>query len=100
MFTLAKAVLKQQEELQVLRQDSAFILFMKPGETSVMSHLYQTALNFKTKLEADPQWKVGQLPLRMVLTVALFKELTDRLNQTLASQERLKKVTDQESFSV
>ena len=95
VFTLAKAVLKQQEELQVLRQDSAFILFMKPGETSVMSHLYQTALNFKTKLEADPQWKVGQLPLRMVLTVALFKELTDRLNQTLASQERLKKVTDQ-----
>ena len=65
------------------------------GETSVMSHLYQTALNFKAKLEADPQWQVGQLPLRMVLTVALFKELTDRLNQTLASQERLKKVTDQ-----
>eukprot|EP00439_Symbiodinium_sp_Y106_P040782 s1963_g5.t1 len=37
----------------------------------------------------------SQLPLRMVLTVALFKELTDRLNQTLASRERLKKVTDQ-----
>ena len=88
-------MLKQQEELQVLRQDTAFILFMKPGENSAMSHLYKTAVSFKSKLEADPQWKVGQLPLRMVLAVALFKELVDRLNQVLASQDRLKKIMDQ-----
>ena len=30
------------------------------GEHSVMSRLYKTAANFKAKLEADPQWKVGQ----------------------------------------
>ena len=92
LFTLAKTVLKQQEELQVLRQDTAFILFMKPGEHSEMSH--KTAINFKTKQEAEPDWKLGQLPLRMVLAVALFKELTDCLNQVLASQEKLKKAVE------
>ncbi|CAE7338149.1 Pol [Symbiodinium sp. CCMP2592] len=95
LFTLAKTVLKQQEELQVLRQDTAFVLYLRPGENSVLSHLYQTAVRFKTKLESDPQWKLGQFPLRMVLTVALFTELVTRLNQVLASQDRLKQVTDQ-----
>ena len=32
MFSLAKQVLKQQEELRILRQDTAFVLFLKPGQ--------------------------------------------------------------------
>ena len=92
--TLAKTVLRQQEELKVLRQDTGFILFLKPGEDGVMSVLYKAALTFKAKQEAEPAWQLGQLPLRMVLALTMFKELTDRLNQTLASQEKLRKVTD------
>ncbi|CAE7192843.1 MCAT [Symbiodinium sp. CCMP2592] len=94
LFTLARTVLKQQEELQVLRQDTSYILFLKAGEYSALSHLYQTAVKFKKQQEADPGWKLGHVPLRMVLAVALFKELIDRLNQVLASQEKLKMVTD------
>ena len=60
-----------------------------------MHHLYQTASAYKAKPEAEPQWQLGQMPPRMVLAIALFKELTDRLNNTLASQEKLKKVMDQ-----
>ena len=92
--TLAKTVLRQQEELKVLRQDTGFILFLKPGEDGVMSVWYKAALTFKAKQEAEPAWQLGQLPLRMVLALTMFKELTDRLNQTLASQEKLRKVTD------
>ncbi|CAE7805071.1 unnamed protein product, partial [Symbiodinium sp. CCMP2592] len=94
LFTLAKTVLKQQEELQVLRQDTSYILFLRAGEHSVLSHLYQTAVKFKQQQEADPGWKLGHVPLRMVLAVSLFKELIDRLNLVLASQEKLQKVTD------
>ncbi|CAE7523074.1 MCAT, partial [Symbiodinium sp. CCMP2456] len=82
-----------QEELRILRQDTAFILFLKPGQDSIMHHLYQTAVTFKAKQEAEPQWQLGQMPLRMVLAIALFKEVTDRLNNTLASQEKLKRAT-------
>ncbi|CAE7265256.1 unnamed protein product, partial [Symbiodinium sp. CCMP2456] len=65
------------------------------GQDSIMHHLYQAAMAFKAKQEAEPQWQMGQMPLRMVLAIALFRELTDRLNSTLASQEKLKRVTDQ-----
>eukprot|EP00439_Symbiodinium_sp_Y106_P029955 s1357_g3.t1 len=44
LTTLARAVLRQQEELRVLRQDTSFILFMKPGEDGVMNVLYKAAL--------------------------------------------------------
>ncbi|CAE7251454.1 unnamed protein product, partial [Symbiodinium sp. CCMP2456] len=95
VFSLAKQVLKQQEELRILRQDTAFVLFLKPGQDSIMHHLFQAATAFRAKQEAEPQWQMGQMPLRMVLAIALFREITDRLNGTLASQEKLKRVTDQ-----
>eukprot|EP00439_Symbiodinium_sp_Y106_P082314 s444_g21.t1 len=94
LTTLAKTVLRQQEELKVLRQDTGFILFLKLGEDGVMSVLYKAAVKFKAKQEVEPTWQLGQLPLRTVLAPTMFKELTDRLNQTLASQEKLKRVTD------
>ncbi|CAE7223016.1 unnamed protein product [Symbiodinium sp. CCMP2456] len=40
-------------------------------------------------------WALGQFPLRMVLANALFRELIDRLNKVLASQDRLKAVMEQ-----
>ncbi|CAE7234951.1 unnamed protein product, partial [Symbiodinium sp. CCMP2456] len=95
VFALAKTVLKQQEELRVLRQDTAFIMFMKPGQDSILHHLYSTAVAFKAKQEADPTWQLGQQPLRMVLAQALFREVVNRLNSTIASQERLRRVMDQ-----
>ncbi|CAE7296954.1 unnamed protein product [Symbiodinium sp. CCMP2592] len=95
LYTLAKTVLQQQEELKVLKQDTALVLFLRPGEESVLHHLYKVAAHFKAKQDQDATWQLGQSPLRMVLAVALFKEITDRLTQTVASQERLKKVVDQ-----
>ncbi|CAE7257373.1 unnamed protein product [Symbiodinium sp. CCMP2592] len=95
LYTLAKTVLQQQEELKVLKQDTAMVLFLRPGEDSVLHHLYKVAAHFKAKQDQDATWQLGQNPLRMVLALALFKEVTDRLNQTIASQEKLKRAVDQ-----
>ncbi|CAE7555458.1 unnamed protein product [Symbiodinium necroappetens] len=95
VFNLAKTVIKQQEELRVLRQDTALILFFMPGRDTVLNHLYTTAFRFKAKQAEEPTWTLGQQPMRMVLAMALFKELVDRLNSTISSQEKLKRVTDQ-----
>ncbi|CAE7475779.1 unnamed protein product [Symbiodinium sp. CCMP2456] len=95
LHTLTKTVLRQQEELRILRQDTAFIIFLKPGQDSIMHHLYQVAVQFKARQEAEPTWSLGQFPLRMVLANALFRELIDRLNKVLASQDRLKAVMEQ-----
>ncbi|CAE7740061.1 MCAT [Symbiodinium sp. CCMP2456] len=95
LHTLAKTVLRQQEEIRLLRQDTALIIFLKPGQDSILHHLYQVAVQFKAKQEAEPIWSLGQFPLRMVLANALFRELIERLNKVLASQERLKTVMDQ-----
>ncbi|OLP81121.1 hypothetical protein AK812_SmicGene38380 [Symbiodinium microadriaticum] len=95
LFNLAKTVIKQQEELRVLRQDTALILFFMPGRDTVLNHLYTTAFRFKAKQAEEPAWTLGQQPMRMVLAMALFKELVDRLNSTISSQEKLKRVTDQ-----
>ncbi|CAE7686084.1 unnamed protein product [Symbiodinium sp. CCMP2456] len=95
LHTLTKTVLRQQEELRLLRQDTAFIIFLKPGQDSIMHHLYQVAVQFKAKQEAEPTWSLGQFPLRMVLANALFRELIERLNKVPASQEKLKAVTEQ-----
>ncbi|CAE7575091.1 betA [Symbiodinium sp. CCMP2592] len=86
---------QKKEELKVLKQDTALVLFLRPGEDSVLHHLYKVAAHFKAKQDQDATWQLGQSPLRMVLAVALLKEITDRLNQTIASQERLKKAVDQ-----
>ncbi|CAE7258493.1 PKAR [Symbiodinium sp. CCMP2592] len=95
LYSLAKTVLQQQEELKVLKQDTALVLFLRPGEDNVLHHLYKVAAHFKAKQEQDATWQLGQNPLRMVLAIALFKEVTDRLNQTIASQEKLKRAVDQ-----
>ena len=95
VFSLAKTVIRQQEELRVLRQDTALIMFMMPGRDSVLNHLFTTAFRFKAKQEEEPGWTFGQQPLRMVLAMALFRELVERLNSTIASQEKLKRAQDQ-----
>ncbi|CAE7208423.1 unnamed protein product [Symbiodinium sp. CCMP2592] len=43
VITLARLAIKQEEELQVLKQDHSFMLFMRPGKDSILHYLFQTA---------------------------------------------------------
>ncbi|CAE7239424.1 unnamed protein product [Symbiodinium sp. CCMP2456] len=92
--TLARLALRQEEELQVLKQDHSFMMFMKPGRDSILHYLYQTATLFKKKQAESPTWGVGFQPARQVLALALFRELASRLETMEKDQARIKEVVD------
>ncbi|OLP80937.1 hypothetical protein AK812_SmicGene38583 [Symbiodinium microadriaticum] len=47
-----------------------------------------------THKEAEPTWQLGFVPLRMVLANSLIREVIDRLNKVLASQEKLQRAKE------
>eukprot|EP00439_Symbiodinium_sp_Y106_P052892 s6280_g7.t1 len=92
LVTSAKLVLKQEEELQVLKQDHSLILFMKAGTDSVLNLLYCTATLYRKKQAETPTWGEQFQPPRTVLALALFRELASRMEQVWADKEKLKEV--------
>ncbi|CAE7356543.1 unnamed protein product [Symbiodinium sp. CCMP2456] len=83
--TLARLALRQEEELQVLKQDHSFMMFMKPGKTATL---------FKKKQAESPTWGTGFQPAHQVLALALFRELASRLELLGKDQAKLKEVVD------
>ena len=49
LLALAKAVVRQDEELKTLKQDHSIVMWMKPGEYGGLHCLYNTAKAFKQK---------------------------------------------------
>ena len=79
--SLAKLVLKQEEELQVLKQDHSLIMFMRAGSDSVLNLLYCMATLYRQKQAASPTWGEQFQPPRTVLALALFREFASRIDQ-------------------
>ena len=79
LTTLARHVIKLEEEIKVLKQDHALVVFPRPGERNVLHHLFQTAKAFQAKQQSNPAWTPGQKPLKTVMAIALFQELGVRL---------------------
>ena len=92
--TLARLAIKQEEELQVLKQDHSFMLFMRPGKDTVLTFLFQTATLFKKKQEESPTWGADFQPLRVVLSLALFRELATRIEAVEQDEAKLKEIKD------
>ncbi|CAE7334859.1 unnamed protein product, partial [Symbiodinium microadriaticum] len=88
LLTLARQVVKQEEEIKLLKQDHSLVLFFRPGEHSMLGFLYKTAKEFKAKQEANPQWTPGQQPLKAVMALALFTELGNRLQLVCQDQAK------------
>ncbi|OLP76319.1 hypothetical protein AK812_SmicGene43763 [Symbiodinium microadriaticum] len=84
----------QEEEIKLLKQDHSLIFFLRPGENSMISHLFQTAKSFKAKQAANPQWAPGQQPLKVIMAIAMFKELGARLEALCQDQTRLAQVKE------
>ena len=89
LISLARQVIRQEEELKVLRQDHALIYFMKPGEHTMLSHLYRTAQQFLKKQNENPHWAPGQHPLKAIMAVAVFNELGARLERACKEEDFL-----------
>ncbi|CAE7618384.1 ML1 [Symbiodinium sp. CCMP2592] len=49
VLSLARAVVRQEEELKVLKQDHSIVMWLRPGEYGILHHLYVTAKAFKQK---------------------------------------------------
>ena len=87
LISLARQVIRQEEELKVLRQDHALIYFMKPGEHTMLSHLYCTAQQFLKKQSENPHWAPGQHPLKAIMAVAVSSELGARLERACKEED-------------
>ena len=94
LLTLARQVIKQDQEIKVLRQDQALIWFMRPGEHNMLCHLYKAAKQFAQKQQDNPTWEPGKHPLKVVMAVALFTELGHRLERACKEEDFSKKVKD------
>ncbi|CAE6973099.1 MCAT [Symbiodinium sp. CCMP2592] len=84
-----EAVIKQSEELQVLKQNTELVMWLKPGQDSILHHSFVTASEFKKQQKDNPTLGLRHVPLRSVLALAMFKELGQRLENRLKSPEVL-----------
>ncbi|CAE7400543.1 unnamed protein product [Symbiodinium sp. CCMP2456] len=94
LVTLARQVVRQDEEIKLLKQDHSLILFLRPGEHSILGHLFKTAKEFKAKQAANPQWTPGFIPLKTIMAIALFKELGNRLDTVCQDSTKLATVKE------
>ena len=94
LISLARQAVRQEEELKILRQDHALIYFMKPGEHTMLGHLYRTAQQFLQKQSKNPHWASGQHPLKAIMAVAVFNELGARLERARKEEEFSSKVKE------
>ncbi|CAE7796895.1 unnamed protein product [Symbiodinium microadriaticum] len=94
LISVARMALRHEEELKLLQQDKTMVLWFSPGQDSVLPYLYQTALTFKKRQQAEPTWGLAHVPLKQVMATAMFRELRERHAKVLQSQELLKKATD------
>ena len=94
LFALARQVIKQDQEIKILRQDHALIWFMRPGDHNILCHLYRTARQFTQQQQDNPKWGPGQQPLKVVMAIALFTELGHRLEKACKDEEFSKKIKE------
>ncbi|CAE6970908.1 unnamed protein product [Symbiodinium sp. CCMP2592] len=78
---MGRLVIRQETQLQVLKQNSSWTLYLKPGQSGAMPILFKTASTYR---EAS-KTKFMEAPLRAVLLSTLFQTLLACL-QTMTTQ--------------
>ncbi|CAE7201961.1 unnamed protein product [Symbiodinium sp. CCMP2592] len=88
---LSKIVLKQEEQLSLLRKDTQFVLFLRQDDKSILPALMAASKEWKAKQEAGENLQSSQ---RTVLLNCLLRELLARVQRVVATapgRESLKK---------
>eukprot|EP00439_Symbiodinium_sp_Y106_P048415 s2209_g6.t1 len=88
--TLARAVLRQEDLLAELRMDKMFILFIREDAISVLPSLYQVSKEYHQQQEEGTL--TAQSSLRTLLLACMMKQLRDRINHMLSTQEGTRKL--------
>ena len=77
---LTTLVIRQQDQLQLSRQDSAYVLFMKTSAPlAILPQLFNLGQAWNAKKAKDPA--SPGLPLRVVLLGGLLQQLEQRIKQ-------------------
>ncbi|CAE7841588.1 unnamed protein product, partial [Symbiodinium sp. KB8] len=92
--TKRRLALRHEEEIRLLQQDTTLVLWFSPGQDSVLPNLYQTAVAFKKRQQSEPTWGLAHVPLKQVMATAMYRELRERNQKVLQSQDLLKKAAD------
>ena len=83
---LTTLLLRHDNQLAILRLDTAFMLFIRTdAKGNLAALLYQTGLKWKQAKEQDPT-KL-ESPMRVVLVQALLSTVASRFEQLMATQE-------------
>ena len=77
---LTTLVIRQQDQLQLFRQDSAYVLFMKTSAPlAILPQLFNLGQAWNAKKAKDPA--SPGLPLRVVLLGGLLQQIEQRIKQ-------------------
>ncbi|CAE7864490.1 LINE-1 retrotransposable element ORF2 protein [Symbiodinium microadriaticum] len=87
---LTKVVLQQEQVISRLRHEKGFVLFMRQGEDGTLGSLMRVAKEWNAKKAQDHQ--ALHSPLRTVLLSSMVKELLNRAQQAVATEENRAKM--------
>ena len=76
---LAKMVLRQEDNTNILRAETSMVLHMQPTEPGVLKLLFQASQEWKKQTQAQQPTVVGKMSLRVVLAQIWARELRLRL---------------------
>ena len=83
---LSKIVLKQEEQLSLLRRDTQFVLFMRQDDKSILPALMTAAREWQNRQEAS-EGQPMQSSKRTVLLNCLLRELLARVQRIAATEQ-------------
>ncbi|CAE7707358.1 acnA, partial [Symbiodinium necroappetens] len=86
VHAMGRLIIRQETQLQILKQNSAWTLYLKPGPSGPVALLYKTA----EKYREESKTKFMDTPVRAVLLHTLFQALLGSLQDISSSQEKQK----------
>ena len=92
LAAVARLALRVDNEVQVLKQDFSFVLWMRPGEHTALQMMFNTAKAWKDKtMNTD----VKEIPtLRTTLAVAIVQEVINRVGQVTGDADKARKLQE------
>ncbi|CAE7558575.1 acnA, partial [Symbiodinium necroappetens] len=86
VHAMGRLIIRQETQLQILKQNSAWTLYLRPGPSGPVALLYKTA----EKYREESKTKFMDTPVRAVLLHTLFQALLGSLQDISSSQEKQK----------
>ena len=74
---ICRALVQHEDSVQVLRQDTAWVWFLRTDKPTIVPQLFQAAAAWKQEANQPTPGLVGRKPLREILFLTILRNLTD-----------------------